>query len=551
MLACFWLLTACQRGEITVHVEVDHGVITHRTNAQTVRNVLAETNITLNDLDRVEPDLYVQIKPEMTIRVIRVTEKTETEAVSIPFEQRIAVNEALPLGEKRLAQLGVNGEETTVTRIVFEDGVEISRTEVSRSVTKTPVEELLIVGGQGTLPTVAFDGIIAYLSGGNAWVMKDNNVARRPLTIEGDLDGRVFSLSADGSTLLYSRTVTDTIDAPLNELWTVSTRIVGEEPISLPVKGVLYAEWSPVITAETIAYSTAERVPSQPGWRSNNDLRLWDINTEFSEAEEIVPTNTNGLYPWWGTTFSWSPDGTMFAYANANEVGVIDAISKTVTSLISFSPYQTNSEWVWVPTVSWSPNSAFIVTTIHGEPGEGASVETNEVFDVWLLAATGDLKVRLWEQAGMWSNPVWYSQGISFGRAITPLKSINSRYKLTIVDWDGSNAQVIFPQEGGIGLGFPEVVWTNNGDDAVFVHENNLYLLNTDGTTGALQLTSDNQSHKPVWSDPLSLLLTTVEATTNTTRLITTTNLLTLTNVITSTPIGADQKDAIRENLID
>ena len=498
------LLTACQRGDIPVQIEVDGEVIHHRTSAQTVRDLLAEVNITLGELDRVHPDLYRTVTPGMTVRVIRVTQTTQTETVSIPFERRVIVNEALPPGEERLAQLGVNGQEEIVTRITFEDGVEVSRAEVSRTIVKEPVEEIVVVGGKGNLPPVPFDGLLAYLSGGNAWLMKGNSAARRPLTTEGDLDGRVFDLSPDGSTLLYTRIVTDAINAPLNELWQVNTRIVGEAPISLPIQGVLYAQWSPRVTESVIAYSTAERVPASPGWRARNDLWLWDTTTPPSAAEQIVPPNTRGLYPWWGTTFAWSPDGAKFAYANANQVGVIDVLSRTVTPLAEFAPYETGSDWVWVPAVAWSPDSRFIAAVLHGPPVGSERPEASEVFDLWLLSADGSLRAKVWEQAGMWSNPVWHGEGIAFGRAVNPLRSVDSRYTLMTMDHDGSNPRRLFPPTPDqIGLQFPEVAWQPGGKAAIFVYQNNLFLLTADGTP-AHPLTTDGQSHMPRWVIPPS-----------------------------------------------
>ena len=293
------------------------------------------------------------------------------------------------------------------------------------------------------------------------------------------------------------------IDAPLNELWMIDTRLVGEKPISLPIKGVLYAAWSPLLTETVIAYSTADRVPSQPGWRANNDLWLWDIDQTLSEAVEIVPANTNGLYPWWGTTYAWAPDRNYFAYANASQVGVINVISQTITALVEFAPYQTNSNWVWTPTVSWSPNSKFMATVIHGPPLQNESPETSPVFDLWLLSREGELKAKVWEQAGMWSNPVWHQQGIAFGRATKPLSSVDSRYKLATMDWDGSNSQVLFPLGPEPGVVLPEIVWEPQepqakGGSFLFVKQDNLFLSKRDGASPQ-QLTSDNQSHRPEW----------------------------------------------------
>ncbi len=530
-LALLLALSACQRGDVRVYVEVDHGMLTHLTSANTIGQVLQETNITLGDLDRVEPDLYVLIQPEMTIKVIRVTEKTETITNTIPFEQRIVQNEALPEGEQRLAQLGVNGKERVVTKITLEDGVEVSRTEISRMVVEPPVEEILIIGGAGDVSPVTFGGSVTYISGGNAWLMKENSTARRLLTTSGDLDGHVFALSPTGTRLLFSRTTTDTIDAPLNELWQLDTRIVGEPPVSLPVQGVLYAEYSPLITDTRIAYSTADRSPNQPGWRAQNDLWLWDTTTPISTARQIVPPNTRGLYAWWGTTFRWSPDGTKFAYATAGEVGVIDVISGTLETLMTFVPYQTNSEWVWVPTVAWSPDSRFIVTVIHGEPPGDETPEAGQQFDLWILAADGSIKANLAAQVGMWSNPIWTERGIFYGQALLPLRSVTSRYKLIHVDSDGSNPEIVFPVKEEPAISFPELTHPKGATGTIFVYHNDLYFLPDIGGE-AEPLTANHESRAPRWVIPPTLRATTA-----------------VTATATITPTA--QKGAPRENSAD
>ena len=508
LTAClFLLLPACQRTPrlTTVTIEVDNTSRTLQTEAQTIREVLQEANIELGPLDRVNPDLNYSIDPAIVIRVTRITEETSTQLETLPFERRVVVNEALPPGEQRLAQLGVNGQVEIVTRITYEDGVEVSRTQVSKTTLQPPVEEVLVVGAEGSDTNVNFEGIITYLSGNNAWIMRNNSSARRPLTGSGDLDGRVFDLSPDGSTLLYTRSVSDTIDTPLNELWQIDTRIVGEKPISLPLKNLLYAEWSPNLTETVIAYSTGERAPGQPGWRANNDLWLWNPTDDLSDRVAIVPPNTDGLYAWWGTNFAWSPDGRYIAYAKANQVGVINIISQTITPLQQFAPYQTNSNWVWVPSLTWSPDSRFIATTIHGEPIEGESPERSPVFDLWLLAVNGTLKIEIQEQVGMWSNPAWHQGGIIFGQAVSPLNSINSRYKLGFIDWDGSNFNIIYPRGEEAGVNLPEIAWSPVGEaqSFIFVNRNNLFLASP-GNQPPQKLTTDNQSHRPQWFSPIT-----------------------------------------------
>jgi len=400
LLVAIVLTAACQTQPNQVFIDVDGGRQSLTTEAATVRNALDETDVVLGPLDKVSPDLYVELEPGMVNVVTRVTEKIETDRNTIPFEKQTVVNEALAPGDTRLAQLGVTGEEEISVRVVFEDGEEVGRTEISRGMVIEPMAEILVVGPQDELPPTQFEGTIAYLSNGNAWLMRESSSSRRALTTEGDLDGHVFSLSPDGRDLIYTKSISDDLDLPLNELWLASTTIVGEEPITIGISGVLDASWSPVVTQTLIAYSTADRTASVPGWRANNDLWLLDTSTKKQNPVQLIEPNTKGLYPWWGTTFTWSPDGTKLAYARADQIGVVqltvsDTLTATVTPLVDFAPLETYSEWVWVPGISWSPDSQFIAATVHGPPLSSEPAEESQVFDLWLHGIDGTISARV------------------------------------------------------------------------------------------------------------------------------------------------------------
>src|SRR5262249_53722779 len=156
------------------------------------------------------------------IVVTRVREDTLTEQRLVPFPRTLLRDEGLADGQSRVIQLGVNGHEERSHKVVYENGAEYSRDLVTTRTIALTHAEIVLVGAQGLLRSVPVTGTILYLSNGNAWLMRETSSAKRPLTFTGDLDGRVFAPSPDGSRVIFTRraTVGGAVGAvgPLNAL---------------------------------------------------------------------------------------------------------------------------------------------------------------------------------------------------------------------------------------------------------------------------------------------------------------------------------------------
>jgi hypothetical protein len=504
-VGCRSPITSQQR---QVTVRVDGKEIALRTEALTVREVLAEAGVSVGPDDRVDPDLWVEVRDGMAIRVIRVQEEIIVERELVPYLQQRIRSEALAAGEQKLLQAGKNGQAEITYRLQFEDGVEVSRAILRRVVVAEPLAQITVVGVEGLLDAVPFDGTMAYISDGNAWLMRGGSGGRRPVTSDGDLDGHALALSPDGRYLLYSA-ITNTVefDGPFNDLYLLDVGLVGEEPVRLPVENALWAGWSP--DGRGIAYSTGVK-SGPPGWKSDNSLWLLEL---FDEEGDLISRDpklllqgeNNSSYSWWGTEFAWSPDGKKIAYARPDQVGWIDVGSRRAFPLASFAPYGHGSDWVWVPQPTWSPDSWFVACTIH-VPEAGRDPEESEQFENWVFDIDQEVRVRLAAQpVGMWSSPRW-SPSLPTGSAIAYAEadmtggSYDSRYSLYLVDRDGSNKQQVFPYQGEAGIGRPVAYhWSPDGKRLVLLYLGDLYILDLE-TGRSLRLTGDGRVTALDWT---------------------------------------------------
>jgi len=503
LLLSFLLLFACAPQKRIV-IQADGTSRVLASNAATVRQALDEAGIRLGPLDRVEPDLWVPTERSTTIVVTRVAASVETETRPIPFPRQTVRDEALPEGEARLVQLGVNGQEVVTYRVRKENDNVVAREIVLRQTIEQPRQQIVLVGARGMLPSVPVTGTIAYISNGNAWVIQEASGAKRPLTLSGDLDGRVFALSPDGKRLLFSRRASvggaAGLGGPLNSLWVIDTSLIGESPRPLNIEGVLWSEWAP--DGQRIAYSSGERTGGAPGWKARNDL--WLAALERGKPRQIVPPSTSSLYSWWGSAFAWSPSGQYIAYATADEIGIIVVSTGERRVLRRFTPFHTYAEWVWTPEPNWSADGRLLAVTLHGPAPRGERPEDSPAFDVWALDITGKIAAPLVEATGMWSAPRWSPDAVrprlAFAWAHNSLNSQDSQYDLYLMDSDGSNKQKVFPMEGDHGVISPEMVWSPRGTELVVVQAGNLYLVDLKEQTPPRQLTADGNGSHVRWA---------------------------------------------------
>lgn len=471
-----FLLAGC--GSLAGSVSTIHVSVVSGESAQTLevlagstsRDALEQAGIEIDSLDRSDPPLYSVLQDGDTITFIQVEEEYIVEDRVVPYETQTLRNESLEEGEQRLIQPGQNGLEEVTYRVLYENGVETSKTVSGIQVVTAATPEIIMVGSQTPFSVVGIPGILAYISAGNAWVMRETTGVRQPIVTTGDLDGRIFKVSPNGRWLLYTRSGED--GESINSLWISAIDSGQGESFDLGIENIIhFADWVPG-TSTGIVYSTAELNPGPPGWQANNDLVFINFSEESgwtTSPRETIEPNLGGLYGWWGTDFRYSSDGEELAYSRPDGFGIVDLDYNFLLESYSVLAVQTRSDWAWIPPIAWSPDGNFIYFVDHRREEGLPAAEESQIFDLSVFPLIGGGPVALVRDVGMFAYPLPSPQRtldsgevnfqVAFLQAVEPRRSRTSGYQLMVMDQDGSNVKQVFSAAGGQGFSPHDYYW--------------------------------------------------------------------------------------------
>lgn len=519
LLAVIAILTACSSpqataGMIEVQINIEAtSLLVQVPPGSTVLQSIEAAGLELGSLDRVDPPSYTVVDQGSMITIIPIEERFEIEEIVIPFDRQTIRNEALADGETRLLQPGKNGIQEITYRILIEGGEETSRAPIKNVILEEPTPEIVMIGTQSSQTPIPMDGTFVFVSGGNAWLIEGNSGNRQPLVVTGDLDGRILDISPDGRWLLYSRISNNEDDEEtINTLWISSLEDSGQDPIELGVENVVhFAEWLPEIPSNTIAFSTVESSPAAPGWQANNDLQTITMTAtgRVGRPQVVIESNAGGQYGWWGTDFAWGSNPNSLAYMRADSIGIVDLERNEFNEISEIIPYQTLSDWAWVPGLTWGRDNQTVYYVDHGEPVGLESPQASPVFNLVGQSYRGGTAMTVAERTGLFAYPatspikdvntIEISYQVAFLQAITPLESQESNYRLVIMDRDASNLRILFPPAGEPGLEPIQPAWSPGGDRIAVMYRGDIWVVDVESGLGQ-PLTSDSQAMSFDWS---------------------------------------------------
>ncbi len=115
----------------------------------TVEEALALVGIPLGKEDIVDVKRDARIESLNKLTVSRVTVKQTVETAEIAYESETENSDEVELGETEVGTVGQNGEKRIVKEVKYIDGKAVSEKTVSETVTKQPVNEVILVGTKG------------------------------------------------------------------------------------------------------------------------------------------------------------------------------------------------------------------------------------------------------------------------------------------------------------------------------------------------------------------------------------------------------------------
>ncbi|MGE5375746.1 MAG: hypothetical protein ACM3XO_11875, partial [Bacteroidota bacterium] len=205
-------------------------------------------------------------------------------------------------------------------------------------------------------------------------------------------------------------------------------------------------------------------------------------------------------------------DGRL-AYVQPDQIGLVDIDGKYLKPLLDMIPFNTHSDWAWLPSIAWGADGKTLYYTSHAPSKDLRNDEDSPFFNVNARSFENNASIPLAEETGMFAYPSVSSLDsnsrerqyqVAYLQAIFPEQSETSRYRVVVMDRDGSNRRAIFPAQDAPGLDPQTPAWApgpiegQTGDFIAVVYQGNLWLVDS-GTGEPYQVTGDGLVTRIDW----------------------------------------------------
>ncbi|MDP4160912.1 MAG: G5 domain-containing protein [Bacillota bacterium] len=137
---------------VAVQMTIDGVTTTKYSPEDNIESFLTAEGIVVNAEDKVTPEKSTKLFDGIKINIVKVEHKTILTKDIVAFRTVTKRDSSLPNTHVQTVQNGSDGEKEVTSDVVYEDGKETSRKILSETVTKKPVDKILVVGTFPLMP---------------------------------------------------------------------------------------------------------------------------------------------------------------------------------------------------------------------------------------------------------------------------------------------------------------------------------------------------------------------------------------------------------------
>ncbi|SET74156.1 Uncharacterized conserved protein YabE, contains G5 and tandem DUF348 domains [Oceanobacillus limi] len=112
----------------------------------TIEELLTSNDITLEDQDKVKPEIKEDVKEDTTVTIVRVETKTEKVEESIAFKTETKEDKSLEKGKKEVLAQGKDGQLVKTYEVTYENGEEVEREQIDEEVKQESENRIVAIG---------------------------------------------------------------------------------------------------------------------------------------------------------------------------------------------------------------------------------------------------------------------------------------------------------------------------------------------------------------------------------------------------------------------